>query len=307
MAEQELDPLNGDDEQLINMQMESSVKQMSCCDKLRLLTHPITSREVVMKNGDAETHLTIVPEAFRMLFYFGFIVFSLIAFTVSMLFSELDVNDNPILDRFGANNICIFYDYPPFTYFSSSLWVFNVIMLLLYEYFDLYRVYDAMQDGQGISKTFYNIYRMSTIFECASIIFFIQITATSPFENMYFHAGPFVILLYGLWAMAFKKHIYFNKIGLFEDYPGYVHVLGYVYVFLYLACIITKSCTTVPNLFHAELWKQPGLEWTSPVSAFNDRLYLVMVIICPMIIYFTIIGDSDVQAIKLVVNRTRKK
>ena len=121
-------------------------KTASVCDRVRILFHPIESKHIEYKNGNIETHLVIIPESFRMLFYLGIIIFSFSAIFVSATWAGIDYDDNPIYNRFGYNNICIFYDFPPWAYFGATLWVPQVVNFLIFEVFDNFRIYDHYVD-----------------------------------------------------------------------------------------------------------------------------------------------------------------
>ena len=59
-------------------------KQLTFGDRCRMLFCPIKSFKTVYKNGDAETHVIITPEAFRMLFYLYFIAFVIVAIIIGI-------------------------------------------------------------------------------------------------------------------------------------------------------------------------------------------------------------------------------
>ena len=53
-------------------------------DRCRMLFCPIKSFKTVRKDDDTETHITVRPEAFRMLFYLYFIGFIILSMIVGM-------------------------------------------------------------------------------------------------------------------------------------------------------------------------------------------------------------------------------
>ena len=260
---------------------------------------PIRRHQVVQtEHGGIERHIVIAPEAFRMWFYFGFLIYVAIAISVSLTYSELDLNDNPILNRFGNNNICIFFDFPPFSHFATTLWLPQVFTLLTWEWFDHGRVY-ADYLAKTISAIAYYAYTVLTIYESLAICFFAQITATSPMENMYLHSIPWIFVTFALWTMAFKRLLYFDKLNVFDkNGVGWMSYLGWIYLVLLAVSVIIKNGCNIPNLFEAYLFKRDGLEWTATLTAWNDRVFLVLVIVCPMIIYFTF--SKDLPTVKLV-------
>ena len=59
-------------------------KKLTIGGRCRMLFCPIKSLKTIHKNDDTETHLTVTPEAFRMLFYLYFIGFVILAMIVGM-------------------------------------------------------------------------------------------------------------------------------------------------------------------------------------------------------------------------------
>ena len=104
---------------ITQMESEDDERISGCC---KVTLCPIRRYRVMQtERGGLRRQIDIYPEAFRMWFYFGFIIFVAIAMSVSLIFSsELDIHDNPILNRFGNNNVCIFYDLSPFSLFAIT-------------------------------------------------------------------------------------------------------------------------------------------------------------------------------------------
>ena len=80
---------------------------LGCCGVLKQIFFPVKSISTKYGDGDGITEIVVCPEAFRMLFYVYFIIFLLMAVLVTSLWGETDLEDNPILHRFGTNNLCM--------------------------------------------------------------------------------------------------------------------------------------------------------------------------------------------------------
>ena len=116
--------------------------------RLNMLFCPIRRWETVVKDcGECETHFELYPEAFRMLFCLYTVLFFVVAIIVTRLFAGTDMNDNPVINRFGWNSICVMMDDPPFSLFGSTLWFPAVILLLTFEVTDYIRVRSHCFDG----------------------------------------------------------------------------------------------------------------------------------------------------------------
>lgn len=260
---------------------------------------PILRHKVIhSKDGGFKREVVIIPEAFRMWFYIGFMIFLIIAVSVSLIWSELDTDDNPILNRFGNNNLCIYFDYPPFSTFAITLWLPQVFTLLAWEWFDHARVYGDYK-AQKISSKSYYAYTACTIFESLANCFFAQALATSPMENMYMHVTPWIMFVFALWTIAFKRILYMrNRDWMKTGRCDHSKILSFYIVLLAIAAII-KNGLNMANLFwQAELWKRHGLEWTSSLATWNDRLYVLLVIVCPVVFYFR--NSKHLPTVKLI-------
>ena len=142
-------------------------KNITCCGRMRLICCPVKSfKNKEIEDGDKMLEIVFIPEAFRMWFYLYFILFTLLGAIVTPTFGNLDYNDNPVINRFGTNNACIFFDIPPFSMFGATLWFPAVIILLMYEILDLIRVYDHYIDSDGvvITRCFYIYYTTYPVF-----------------------------------------------------------------------------------------------------------------------------------------------
>ena len=125
--------------------------KLTLSQRWKALMHPVyfSSAPLVVranndntKTSDRATYLIMVPEAFRIWFYIAFISLILLGIFVTQTFGDIDYNNNPIINNFGANNLCIFFDVPPFTYFGAFLYLFVLQLILIYEVLDIFRVYD---------------------------------------------------------------------------------------------------------------------------------------------------------------------
>ena len=279
--------------------------EVTCCDRLRFMLKPIQSFTTTYNEGDGQTNIVIIPEAFRMWFYFGFLSLTALAYIVGNKWGGVDVNDNPILNNFGSNNMCIYYDNAPFSLFSTTLYVPIAFSALLYVFLDYYRVYDSYIDKE-ISKGFWIFYSSFTFYEVIAFILSIQFTATTPYESLYIHTIPYVMLCYAFFTVAFKKFLYMYQCGIFHDgsYHKCWYYLAWVYMILLGLTIGLKSLYIMPNLFGARSWEQPGWEWTPDAYKYIRISFIINCLLLPMFIYF--IFTKDLKTITITINRTKE-
>ena len=177
------------------------------------------------EHGDAKCVIEISPDAFRMCWCLYLVCFFALATFITTKFAATDFEDNPILNRFGTNSICVMLDDPPFSLFGWTLWFPATMLALAFEFFDYIRVHDHYHDEDAqypITKGFFTYYSISTAVESLSTVVFAQVFATSPTEYMYMHTWPyFAWSLPCLWSIILKRFLYNWKLHVL---PLYVFV-----------------------------------------------------------------------------------
>jgi len=282
-------------------------KELGCCGVLKQIFYPIKEFKTTYddKTGDGVTKILLCPDAFRMCYYVYFIFFMFIAIAISSTWAETDLDDNPILNRFGTNNLCIYLDDPPFSTFGLTLWFPALVLLLSYEILDFVRLYDHYLDTHCDEehRGFFIYYSVSTIVEVISVVVFPQVFATSPTENIYVHSMPYFMILYALFFIVLKRFLYLWRVGFFEQNDPSIWYMSCVYVALSAVTVVVKIATGIPNLFGAMLWTYDSWSWLGPLVEINGSLYLFLSLLCPLIIY-GIIG-KDMDTIVIIINRGR--
>ena len=74
----------------------------------------------------------ISPEGLRLYAYVCFWVVVLIGGWLTIYYSDVKFDDNPLIHHFGYNNICIFFDTYPATFVLPSIWVINFLLIVSY-------------------------------------------------------------------------------------------------------------------------------------------------------------------------------
>jgi len=250
-------------------------------------TGPIQKHEEAPIDGvDTKRVISLCPEAFRVLFYFGFVAVAVITMAVTGIWGEVDCEAT----------VCVTCDFPHFSYFSSALWIPNVFLIVIHLVHDFFRIDDGLKEGE-LGSTFYRCFCAVAMFEV-----FLQITATSLEGEVFLRIFAFFIITFAQWTLAFMRLVWFLKMNVLEHYaPCYVY--GWrIYVVLMLLVVVGKTLVSVPNLFGAPLWTPKGLEWMATYSMFNDRLYIFLTVICPAFIDLRCVA-SDIQPVVLLIDR----
>ena len=262
------------DTELKTLEYEAK-KGVSCTERVRRVFVPVHMKETIYRDGDGITCVVVAPGSFLVLFYIYFWVFLALMAILTTAAASIDYEDNPVINTYGKNNLCIVFDYPPVTYFGASVWIPDLFFILSFEYWDHFRVYDAFID-QHITSGFYQFYRVCTFFETVAFICFTQIFATSPTESVTVHTGAYLLFLAGIWTLALKRFLYLN-------HTGYCHYITYS-VKHFSALRHAHKCCCSPRYFEAyfknQWWKYAGI------------LYVAVLFINSMVIICIIVPDT---------------
>lgn len=157
------------------------------------------------------------------------------------------------------------------------------------------------RDDKLISHATYILYCVCSSLEVLAYIYFVQVFAVRPNDNIFVHTLPYYAFVLALWLMSFKHAVYFYDIKILPT--RFLNTLLFLYIAAMLATVAGKIVIGGPNLFGAELWKQEGYEWTPTFSNINGTIYNILVIPCPIIMYLCVIDRLD--KINIIINRDR--
>ena len=286
---------------------DSSNKDCACCCpcfqkfwfKLKMYVTPIIASETKIDHETGQVSVTIVPEACRVLFYLLFVLFLLIGITLTEWgaeegWNDYDPDDNIMLNTFGYPNVCVYFDDPPFSYIAAATFMPVLIVVLIYIICDLMRVYFNEYEN-GKPNKFFIYYACLVGYFTLTVLCFVQVFATQPTQDIVVHHLPFMQLQIGLWVLGFEHFIYYIKIGLITKDSQY-YWLGIVYMCIMGFTVIGTILLDVPNMFlddDDKIWKQDGWEWTKEFSQVNNKLWLITVLVCPLMINFFFVDKLD--------------
>merc|ERR1719150_3192178 len=103
---------------------------------------------------------------------------------------------------------------------------------------------------------------------------------------MFIHTFPFIIVTFAQWTMAFKRMMWFIKLDWISNYSRSQRYGLYIYMTLMLIVIVGKTLVNIPNMLGARIFMINGLEWTGPYSLVNDRFFVVLTMIVPLVLYY---------------------
>jgi hypothetical protein len=140
--------------------------------------------------------------------YFHAAVFSIVAmvFTAAILtftFSGVDVAHSPLVSRFGFNNVCVLFDFPPSTYICPVYWFFVAYFIGRYAVEDTKRLMRLESIGAGQKALCYSV----NVFLVMSVALFFLIFSISPIVDLVGHTTPFLFLIFTM-PSVFLMHYF---------------------------------------------------------------------------------------------------
>ncbi len=173
--------------------------------------------------------------------------------------SEVDYEDNPLIAWYGYNNICLVFDTPPSTYVMPA-WGCRLSFEICFE----------------TSKEVLRLSHLSTTRKIFSIScnicggftasFFSVCLAIKPVEDMIAHTSPFIVLLFVL------PCLYLSLLNQRRSYP-HGFLLGTIFFFLTSCLKVSFTLYALTSRLHV-LWKFHAIDnWFNCSHFFNDWKY----------------------------------
>ena len=131
------------------------------------------------------------PERFLGASIHSFIAMVITGAVLTYTFSRVDFDQNPIMDFWGYNNVCILFDTPPSTYISPIFWFFVAYLIVRFAVEDTKRLMQMGHISDGLKRVSYG----ANVFLVAVAAVFSLCLAIPPEENMILHTSPFVALM----------------------------------------------------------------------------------------------------------------
>ena len=242
-----------------------------------------------INNDKKEIIWSISPEVVRLYAYFCFWILIIVGAFLTINFADVNYDDNPLINMFGYNNICILFDSFPATYFLPMLWSINFMLLFSYISLSWYRVYQ-MYLFDDYPKANFRTFSIFSIFEYIGLIFFSGVFAANPHhEGMFLHTIPFTFLIFALSLMGVKNYLFYRyiaKLSLSEKN------LGFLYLLIHLSVSAIKMTMQLNALFGDIFYTT--LNYVA-LNQFIDRFWMVTAVLLP--IYFSFKFRKRVPAI----------
>jgi len=258
-----------------------------CCSKRRCL--PILCPQ--------QNSYILIPEAWGLAAYWSIIAFIILAMIVNS--HVVDLEDNLVLNRYGVNSLCVYVDDPPFAYFAATLYFPIGCLFIMFAFTKYWRVYVSFTENR-ISLCTKNFLLGCCAFEVISAIGFVQSFATTPYENEFLHAMPYVVFSFGLISHGISSLVFFLT-NRHPKSPRWLFRYG-VFSIVVLSLIVFAFLSGVINAYLEDDSKMWDMHGTFGYWYANSvmRFYGIAAFVLPMIFHYSV--AKYVEDIKLDVS-----
>lgn len=253
----------------------------------------ITLNEV---KSDSTDNIVLSIEKLQLLGYSSFWIIVLVGIFLTDIFANIDLDNTLLLEVFGYNNICIYFDFPPSTYILPLLWSVTLVFLLLYLVTNWLQMKKQVKVGNLDQKLYKRLTKLK-IFEAFTLVSFSTIFAVSPEgwnHTLIIHTAPFLLLQVGVVSIAISNTLFGIKSG-YWDRIGMTVWFTRVNI---LYCILFSSIVGlyIPILLNAmgdSLWLD-HIGILKSIAEILDRCFLFFAAIVPILnAYYLLCFKAD--------------
>ena len=143
------------------------------------------------------------PERFLGAAIHSFVAMVFTSAVLTFTFSRLDFENNPIINYYGYNHVCILFDTAPSTYVTPIFWFFVAYLIVRFAVEDTKRLMQMKHISVNLRRVSYG----ANVFLVAVAATFSLCLAIGPEENMIMHTSPFVALMIAM-PLVFVMHCF---------------------------------------------------------------------------------------------------
>ena len=244
------------------------------------------------------SELRLVVEKLRLMGYTGFCVVVLTGILLTRAFSDVVLEKSLLVQVFGYNNICVYFDSPPSTYVLPVLWAFTLVLLLVYISVHWLHMRAEVQAGT-LTPGLYKVLSAAKAFEAVTMISFTTIFAVNPNPDftLAIHTAPFFLLQIGMVSLAMSNTLHGIKSGYWQrlDLPPWFAKAAIVYCIIFAMVVafkipvatnamvvffMTEGFTVTVDLSQSIWWSQTP--FLKSVAMVVDKLFVVCAVVVPM-------------------------
>lgn len=234
--------------------------------------------------ASADMAIDFVVEKVRLYGYAGFWVVVLVGIVLTRAFSGQDLENSLLVQVFGYNNICVYFDYPPSNYILPFLWAITLVLLLSYITAHWLQMRAEVQEG-ALSLGLYRTLVGLKVFEAFTLVAFSTIFAVSPEgrdHTLFIHTAPFFLLQLGMVSLAMSNTLHGIKSGYWRrlELPGWFAEAAVVYCLVFAAIVAFKVPVATNAMAEYRWWTQT--ESLERLAGIVDKAFLVCAALIPM-------------------------
>lgn len=219
-----------------------------------------------------ELTITINPEILRFYAFGFFWMMTIVAIPLTLIFNPDTLEDNPILEYFGVNNICVFFDTMPARGVLPTLWPISMVCFFLY-YMTTFLQQYAFYKDRLIGTIMFISRSISIGIGILAIFYFSTIFAIPPEESILQHSIPFLCLILSLSLFSVNNLSYYSMVSHLNP-AFYYYLLSFNIVLIGTTIIYVAHIIT--SLFHFSI-----LPFQTNFSV--DKLWMVLNSFFPML------------------------
>ncbi len=253
--------------------------------------------------GAPEVAFDLVVERLRLMGYGGFWVVVVTGIILTRLFSGQNLETGVLMDVFGYNNICVYFDYAPSTFILPGLWAVTLALLLLYIATHWLQMRAEMRAG-SLSVGLYRTLSGFKLFEAIVLALFSTIFAVTPTgwnHTLYIHTAPFFLLQIGMVSLAMSNTLHGIKSGYWDrlELPDWFAKAAIVYCVIFAMIVAFKIPVATNAMTGQRFWAQT--DTLISIASIVDKAFLVCAAIIPMMKagYLLRYRSDDIEVVRL--------
>lgn len=239
----------------------------------------------INQHGSPEVQpLAFVVEKLRLIGYGSFWVVVLTGIALTKIFGHVHLDETVLVEVFGYNNICVYFDHPPSTYVLPLLWAITLVLMLGYMGAHWLQMRAEVMEGT-LSPNLYRFLSGSKLFEAFTFMAVSVIFAVSPDgwdKTLYIHTAPFFLLQIGLVSLAMSNTLHGIKSGYWRrlDLPPWFETAAKAYCVFFALIVLFKIPAATNAMAGSPWWDQT--DTFKSVAELADRLFMLCAAIIPM-------------------------
>jgi hypothetical protein len=260
----------------------------------------------MFRRSSNDGDISFVVEEFRVAGYAGFWLVVLTGVVLTRLYGGVDMGQTVLMQVFGYNNICVYFDFAPATYVLPFLWAVTLVMLLCYLGAQWLQMRGEVAEG-ALSPGLYRLLTRLKLFEGTMFAAFSTVFAVQPEawnHTLFIHTAPFIMLQIGLVSLALSNTVHGIKSGYWSSLalPSWFIPGAKAYVVIFAVIVSFKIPLVINALAGGALWDHTPA--VARMARVVDVLFLLFAAIIPLwkAAYF-VWGRRD--RLKVVRLRTR--